>query len=133
METTSRYGLVRFLTLLAFCVAAAAEQHPANPSDGQAHRLDDGSFQAWDAVGERWLDPESFWMAYTERRGGLTWERGREYPRYAEVSELDTFLVELDSGPCLMEFFHQRWRRANDVRRWGDEFNAFGGCPDAFK
>lgn len=32
-----------------------------------------------------------------------------------------------------MEFFHNRWRRANDVRRWDPLFNEHGGCPDVFK
>ena len=74
---------------------------------------------------------EDVWTA--GRRGGLTWGSGTEYPPYAEVSELDTFLVQVDEGTCLMEFFHERWRRANDVRRWDDAFNNYGGCPHVFK
>ncbi|MEM7020091.1 MAG: hypothetical protein AAF512_22465, partial [Pseudomonadota bacterium] len=61
------------------------------------------------------------------------WGQGTEYPSYKDVSEFDTFIVELDSGACLMEFFHSRWRRAQDVRRWDEKFNAYGGCPDVFK
>ena len=41
-------------------------------------------------------------------------------------------MVELAQGPCLMEFFHSRWRRANDVRRWDESHNEFGGCPYVF-
>ncbi len=41
-------------------------------------------------------------------------------------------IIEVESGPCLMEFFHTRWRRANDVRRWVAAFNEYGGCPDVF-
>ncbi|WP_315980401.1 hypothetical protein [Aliamphritea spongicola] len=52
---------------------------------------------------------------------------------YDDVRELDVFMVELDSGVCLMQFYHQRWRRANDVRRWSPEFNSLAGCPDVFK
>ena len=122
--------LACFLLALASC--AEAGDYPADPQDGQVHELDDGGFHAWDSVSERWLSPEDFWLAYAGRRGGLTWGFGREYPPYAEVKELDTFLVELDSGVCLMEFFHGRWRRANDVRRWDDRFNAYGGCPHVF-
>jgi len=31
-----------------------------------------------------------------------------------------------------MEFIHERWRRANDVRRWDDAFNDYAGCPHVF-
>ncbi len=92
-----------------------------------------GDTRAWDAVASAWVTPEQFWLNYAESRGGLTWGRGRDYPRYEDVSEGDLFMVEVDSGPCLMEFFHSRWRRANDVRRWDPKFNEYGGCPDVFK
>ena len=88
---------------------------------------------AWDGTLKDWVSPEAFWMNYAESRGGLTWGRGRTYPPYEDVSEGDLFLVEVDSGLCLMEFFHSRWRRANDVRRWDPRFNDYGGCPDVFK
>ncbi|MFK7978052.1 MAG: hypothetical protein AB8C02_18110 [Halioglobus sp.] len=76
---------------------------------------------------------EAFWMQYTDSRGGITWGESMEYPEYAKVKEGDTFLIQLDQGPCLMEFFHSRWRRANDVRRWDDSINAYGGCPHVFE
>jgi hypothetical protein len=31
-----------------------------------------------------------------------------------------------------MQFFHQRWRRANDVQRWNDRFNDYAGCAHVF-
>lgn len=77
-------------------------------------------------------DVESFWLSYAESKGGLTWGRTSEYPDYDQVKEGDTLMVELKQGPCLMEFFHGRWRRANDVRRWDDSINSFGGCPHVF-
>lgn len=77
-------------------------------------------------------DVESFWLSYAESKGGLTWGRTSEYPDYDKVKEGDTLMVELKQGPCLMEFFHSRWRRANDVRRWDDSINSFGGCPYVF-
>ncbi|MCX7552272.1 hypothetical protein OS175_00150 [Marinicella sp. S1101] len=77
-------------------------------------------------------DVEVFWMAYTQSKGGLTWGRSAQYPEYNLVKEGDTFMVELSQGPCLMEFFHSRWRRANDVRRWDDSINEYGGCPFVF-
>lgn len=90
------------------------------------------NLQAWDEPGKAWLGMEAFWQAYTQRNGGLTWERSAEYPEYSKVKEHDTFLVQLPQGVCLMEFFHTRWRRANDVRRWNPAFNEYGGCPYVF-
>lgn len=75
---------------------------------------------------------ELFWQQYTESKGGLTWRKSSIYPEYDKVSEGDTFLVELKQGPCLMEFFHSRWRRANEVRRWDESINSYGGCPFVF-
>jgi hypothetical protein len=75
---------------------------------------------------------ELFWQQYTESKGGLTWGKSSIYPEYEKVSEGDTFLVQLTQGPCLMEFFHSRWRRASEVRRWDDSINSYGGCPYVF-
>lgn len=78
-------------------------------------------------------DVETFWASYTDSRGGTTWGESVEYPEYSKVSEGDTLLIQVEQGPCLMEFFHNRWRRANDVRRWDDSINAYGGCPHVFE
>ena len=75
---------------------------------------------------------EQFWQDYVELRGGLTWGKTTEYPDYDKVQEGDTMIIELAQGPCLMEFFHSRWRRANDVRRWHESVNEYGGCPYVF-
>lgn len=88
--------------------------------------------QAWDAELQSWVTPEQFWLNYANSRGGLSWGSGKEYPPYAEVEEHDTFIVVLSSGSCLMEFFHSRWRRANDVQRWDDAFNEYSACPHVF-
>ncbi len=101
-------------------------------ADGQTRPTANGSFEAWDAVQREWLSPEAFWLRYAARSGGLTWGRGIDYPPYAKVKEQDTFLIDLPGGPCLMQFFHSRWRRANDVRRWDPAFNEFGSCPNVF-
>ena len=77
-------------------------------------------------------DIEAFWIEYANANGGITWGRSSEYPEYEKVKEGDTFMVEVAQGPCLMEFFHNRWRRANDVRRWHQSINDFGGCPYVF-
>ncbi|WP_299772665.1 hypothetical protein [uncultured Pseudoteredinibacter sp.] len=75
---------------------------------------------------------ELFWQRYLTSKGGITWERSSEYPDYDKVKEGDTFMVELKQGPCLMEFFHGRWRRANDVWRWGESMNEYAACPYVF-
>ena len=77
-------------------------------------------------------DIELFWQQYTESKGGITWPQSATYPDYEKVSEGDTFLVHLTQGTCLMEFFHSQWRRANEVRRWDESINSYGGCPFVF-
>lgn len=79
------------------------------------------------------VDVEKVWMNYANLKGGITWGMSKEYPEYEKVKEGDTLLIQLDQGPCLMEFFHNRWRRANDVRRWDESVNAYGGCPYVFE
>ena len=119
--------------LLIACSAGADIELPPGDRDGQVHNLDNGNFVAWDSIDEQWLAPKDFWQSFAARERGRIWPSDTEFPPYAEVNEHDTFLYQLDSGPCLMYFFHTRWRRANDVWRWGDEFNEFAGCPDVFK
>ena len=75
---------------------------------------------------------EQFWRAYADSQSGLTWEKNSQYPEYDKVREGDLFMVEVEQGICLMEFFHNRWRRANDVRRWDDSVNQYSGCPYVF-
>lgn len=87
----------------------------------------------WDNTQQIWVPPEAFWVTETDARGGLTWPQSTVYPKYGDVVEFDTFLVELPSGTCLMTFFHSRWRRANDVWRWDTAFNDYGACPHVFK
>ncbi len=102
-------------------------------TDGEVRSVAGDGIEAWDIRNGEWVDLEVFWSRYADRRGGLTWGRRTDFPPYKRVLELDTMLIELESGPCLMEFFHTRWRRANDVRRWDEAFNEYGGCPDVFK
>lgn len=118
-----------FSTLFLWALADAQSEVP---TDGQWRDSSAGEPMAWDALASEWVNPESFWLRYAERHGGLTWGRRTDYPPYAAVSELDTMIIELDSGPCMMQFFHTRWRRANDVRRWDDAFNGYAGCPHVF-
>lgn len=123
-------AIVLFATLALSCSSASDETETLK--DGQVRKITDGVIEAWDAENEQWLSPEAFWDRYAARRGGLTWGRRITFPPYEQVKELDTLIIKLKSGPCLMEFFHTRWRRANDVRRWDTLFNEFGSCPHVF-
>ena len=125
----STITLTLAITLLLAIQQPRADSHTAE--DGEVRSQNDRQ-QAWDGSGNEWVSLDEFWRRYADRRGGLTWGSSREYPQYDKVKEHDTFLVELDSGTCLMEFFHTRWRRANDVRRWDDAFNDYSGCPHVF-
>ena len=124
--TLAAAGLISSLPIPGFSQTVGARH-------GEVRESEQGVFSAWDNQVQEWVSPEQFWLNYAERRGGLTWGRGSDYPRYEDVKEGDLFMVEVESGPCLMEFFHSRWRRANDVRRWDPKFNEYGGCPDVFK
>ncbi|MBN3563061.1 hypothetical protein [Aliamphritea spongicola] len=117
--------------LLGLSVSAQAEV--MGDRDGELRETASGELLAWDEVGQTWRKPVAFWQAFAQRDGIKSWGQSREYPPYDDVRELDVFMVELDSGVCLMQFYHQRWRRANDVRRWSPEFNSLAGCPDVFK
>lgn len=120
------------IAVTALLILVFANLYAQTPADGSVSASESGAPQAWDAVDAEWISIDEFWARYTARKGGLTWGSGSEYPEYNKVSEHDTFLVVLPPGPCLMEFFHSRWRRANDVRRWDDAFNEYGGCPNVF-
>ena len=124
---------LRFALLVLFAAGAcASETRPPGERDGQVLVLAEGEFIAWDARSKQWLSPEAVWHSFAERRRGKIWPSGDRFPPYRRVREHDTFLLQLETGPCLMYFFHTRWRRANDVWRWGPEFNGYGGCPNVF-
>ncbi len=78
------------------------------------------------------MEPENFWLEAAEQASGKHWGQGSEYPEYRLVGEHDTVLVVLPQGSCLMYFFHERWRRAQDVRRWDEAQNELLGCPHVF-
>jgi hypothetical protein len=69
---------------------------------------------------------------YAKSKGGLSWGKSTVYPEYEKVKEGDTILIQLSQGYCLMEFFHSRWRRANDVKYWHNSLHEYGGCPYVF-
>lgn len=125
MKAKISFGAVALL-LLPLWTASAAGQ-----TNGQLMKSAAG-VQVWHAQSGTWATPEDFWVDYATNASGKFWGRSAEYPPYAEVNEHDTLLIEADGGPCLMYFFHQRWRRAQDVRRWDPGFNDILGCPRVF-
>lgn len=99
--------------------------------DGQVVLIE-GQSKAWEASSQQWLSLDIFWSNWAASRGGITWGSSENYPAYGQVKEQDTLLIELNGGTCLMEFWHSRWRRANDVRRWDDAFNSYSACHTVF-
>ncbi len=87
---------------------------------------------AWDEKEKKLVSLETFFRNYAKRNGGLTWGESENYPPYDKVYEYDLFMVKIGNEICLMEFYHERWRRANDVRRWHDTFNEFSACSKVF-
>ena len=110
-------------------VLAQTDEYP----NGQVKTDPDGTTVVWQAEAGEWVSPEAFWTAYADSSDGRYWGRSEDYPAYASVNEHDTLMIVLPEGPCLMYFFHERWRRAQDVRRWDPEFNELLGCPYVFR
>lgn len=123
--------MIRFTFCIALVITAASSASAETHRHGEIRMLP--STQAWNADLGSWETPETFWKSYAQTRGGLTWGERRDYPPYDAVNEHDTLIIVRDSGPCLMEFFHARWRRANDVQRWDPAFNNYAGCADVFE
>ena len=120
--------LVVFLCVFSLAQLVLADEMPVN---GKL-RCGDEQCEVWADEAGSWLSPESFWRRYAAANEGTFWGETPDYPPYEKVSEHDTLLVDTGRGLCLMEFFHERWRRANDVRRWGPGFGEVGGCPYVF-
>ncbi|MFT5141203.1 MAG: hypothetical protein ACI9CB_002875 [Rhodothermales bacterium] len=121
---------IKILILLTLMFSSAYGQ---TPEHGTVIKSETASWKVWDSSIKDWSDIDSFWSRYTESKGGLTWKRSDTYPKYDDVKEFDTLLIETKQGTCLMEFYHSRWRRANDVRRWDKAFNEYSGCPYVFR
>lgn len=125
-KSVSQLILLVSLMFVSLLLSAQSIDHGA--VDKQAK----GEDRVWNAETEKWTTIELFWQQFSASNKSKHWEKSTQYPEYAEVQEFDTFLVELPKGVCLMQFFHSRWRLANDVQRWAEEFNAYGGCPYVF-
>lgn len=106
-----------------------AEEH----AHGYVNKNISGKLQVWNADNTEWNDIELFWSNFSKINKAKSWGHSVTYPKYEEVKEFDTLVIELEQGNCLMQFYHARWRRANDVQRWNDAFNEYGGCPYVFE
>jgi hypothetical protein len=120
--------------LIVLCVffsvpLSSADEMPVN---GKL-RCGDLQCEVWESESGGWLSPEAFWLHYAAANEGAFWGKTPDYPPYEKVAEHDTLLLDTGRGLCLMEFFHSRWRRANDVRRWDPGFTELGGCPYVFE
>lgn len=124
----------KLLCLLFVSTLVACSSDPAQHHSGPRHGELRGTtlISAWDANRQVWVSPESFWLSDANARGGLTWGQGTTYPNYNDVSEFDSFIVELPQGVCSMTFYHSRWRRSNDVWRWDEGHNQYSACPYVF-
>lgn len=120
--------LIVGLVISCFCWQALAQ---GTPRHGKIMVISDVSL-AWHNKRQSWIGLEEFWLDYAGNNGAKFWGTLDSYPQYDKVQENDTLIILTDAGPCLMEFFHKRWRRANDVRRWDKAFNEYGGCSTVF-
>lgn len=121
--------------IVAAALLISAQSWAVN--NGEVRQSIEFGVQAWHEQSQQWLTIEGFWDDYANNRAKngaqKQWPKSVTYPKYEELKEGDTFLVQLKDSSCLMEFYHSRWRRANDVRRWDDAFNAYGACPFVFE
>jgi len=117
--------------IMALCFTLLLSTYANALEHGEA-KYTNNSLQVWNENIKGWQSGEDFWLSYAQNQGGLTWPKSTTYPNYNDVKEFDTFLVQLKQGTCLMQFFHSRWRLANDVQRWNDKFNEYSGCPYVF-
>ncbi|WP_144394668.1 hypothetical protein [Pleionea sediminis] len=121
--------------LLSLFVSACGSLNQSSSSEyehGKLRTNDNGRVEAFDESTNQWVAPREFWLNFADSHVGKFWGVRKDYPEYEQVNENDTLLIQLDKGECLMEFFHTRWRRAQDVRRWDDAFNEYSGCPFVF-
>lgn len=117
------------LCLYLLTITVQAQQH----KHGSVDESVEGKLQVWDVNKNEWSGIESFWIRFAKSNEAKFWGQTDTYPNYDDVNEFDTVLIQLKQGSCLMQFFHSRWRRANDVQRWDEAFNEYAGCVFVFE
>jgi len=118
-----------FIFILCFMITNV---HAKETDHGFVNKSDSGTLQVWNAERNEWSDIDSFWKNFAKTNQAKSWGVTDTYPTYGEVNEFDTLVIKLKQGSCLMQFYHGRWRRANDVQRWDDAFNDYSACPYVF-
>ena len=126
----NKYLTLTIFTLMIYSCLLRGEDQTLH--EGQLKKNVNSETVVWNAIINSWMTPESFWEEYGNRKDGKHWGRSKDYPVYSQVNELDTIIIEVENGACLMEFWHARWRRANAVRRWDPAFDEYSGCPYVF-
>lgn len=124
-------GLIMLLSALVFIDDADAQR--GGFRHGQTHADQRHGFVVWDNRVRRWVSPRRFWRNYAKRKGDRYWGQRKFYPNIKFVKEHDVVTIITPGGSCLMEYYHGRWRRANDVWRWNRRFNSYGGCTNVHK
>jgi len=119
------------LKLFLLSILLISSANAVDYVNGEVKVIDENKL-AWDEKNKKFVTLKKFLENYMERNSNKVWKQSRNYPNYNDVKEYDLFMVEIDAGICLMEFYHERWRRANDVRRWDPAFNEFSGCAHVF-
>ena len=123
---------VLIVLALSFCVSDADAQR-GGFRHGQTHQSERHGFVVWDNRVKRWVSPRRFWNNYAKRKGDRYWGQRRFYPSSRFVKEHDLITINTSNGSCLMEYYHGRWRRANDVWRWNRRFNQYSGCSNVHR
>ncbi len=114
--------------LWCVCISLYA-QTESTLRNGQTRLHNDG-FIVWDTQADSWVKPEQFWANYASRKGSRNWGTATTYPPRAKTQPHDVVTIVTPEGVCLMEFYHSRWRRANDVWRWSQRFSNYAGCAN---
>lgn len=124
--------MMKSILILLLCVVVQTAQ-AQEFKHGLMGQSTEGKVQVWDQNQTKWIDVHSFWINFAKSNEAKFWGQTNIYPNYDDVKEFDTVLIQIQQGTCLMQFFHSRWRRANDVQRWDDAFNEYAGCPSVFE
>lgn len=120
-----------FMVLFLYLVATGSQAQ--TPEHGTVKENTESNLQIWNSENSEWTNIDSFWLDFANSNDAKFWGQTDTYPNYDDVKEFDTVLIQIKEGNCLMQFFHSRWRRANDVQRWDDAFNEYAGCPSVFE
>jgi hypothetical protein len=122
-----------FMVLFLYLVVATAQAQSQTPVHGMVKENAGSKLQVWNDENSEWTDLDTFWVDFAKSNDAKYWGQTDTYPNYDDVKQFDTVLIQIEQGNCLMQFFHSRWRRANDVQRWDDAFNEYAGCPSVFE